>query len=254
MSNPTTSDSSKRLAVLERRMKLMEQALTAEQKKTAEMQKVIAVYANDLEQTLDIYDKAFGQAAKSYEPIIQRALILSKPTVAGGEKPSSRPVVVDKRGKVLKAGEPGEEQSFMDNVVAIMDDLPKALAAVALIISLFTGGTSIVSLVQSNFAHNQAAEAKAEAGTAKVDAVEAKKDAETARQGAGVALETAGTAQTDAAQAKSDAETAKESSATAVQQSSDAQVEAAAAKQEAETTAQIVDKLADSVMSDQGGP
>jgi len=104
MSNPTTSDSSKRLAVLERRMKLLEQALTAEQKKTAEMQKVIAVYANDLEQTLDIYDKAFGQ------------------------------------------------------------------------------------------------------------------------------------------------------SATAVQQSSDAQVEAAAAKQEAETTAQIVDKLADSVMSDQGGP
>ncbi len=234
MTTPTTSDPNKRLTILEKRIRFLEQTLAAEQKKTAEMQKVIAVYSSDLEQTLDIYDKAFEQAARGYEPIIQRALVLGKPATEDKSLPSSRPVMVDKGGEVLKVGEPGEEQSFMDNVVAIMDDLPKVLAAVALIISLFTGGTSIVSLVKSNFAHNQAVEAKAEAGDAKVNAVEAKKDAETAKQGVGVAMEAAGAAQTDAAEAKINSETAKEQSAFAAQQASEAQKDAAAAKAEAE--------------------
>ncbi len=254
MTTPTTSDPNKRFAILEKRIKFLEQTLAAEQRKTAEMQKVIAVYSSDLEQTLDIYDKAFEQAAKGYEPIIQRALILGEPAVAGEGKPLSRPVVVDKRGEVLRAGEPGEDQTFMDNVVAIMDDLPKVLAAVALIISLFTGGTSIVSLVKSNFAHSQAVEAKAEAGDAKVDAVEAKKDAETAKQGIGVALDAASTAQTEATQAKASSETAKEQSALAAQQSSEAQKEAAAAKTEAEAAADAVDDLADQMMNNQKGP
>ena len=254
MTPPAITDPNKRFAILEKRIKFLEQTLAAEQRKTAEMQKVIAVYSSDLEQTLDIYDKAFEQAAKGYEPIIQRALVLGGPTGGGKGKSSSRPVVVDRKGAVLKAGEPGDDQSFMDNVVAIMDDLPKTLAAVALIISLFTGGTSIVSLVKSNFAHSQAIEAKAEAGDAKVSAVEAKKDAETAKQGADVALDAASTAQTEATQARSSSETAKEQSALAAQQSGEAQKEAAAAKAEAEAASNALDDLNDQMRDNRKSP
>jgi len=213
MATENATDPQKRLAILENRVKALEAVLMAERRKTAAMQEALAAQQNGVEQALASYEKAFSQAAKSYEPIIQRALTLS--------------ALVKKTEQVSEADQGFEleiPKSMLDSIADIFKDLPKTLAALALIISLFTGGTSMVSLFQSNLAQNQVAEvsddvkevkvntetAKQEANDAKLEAVEAKKEAESAKEDAGEAKEDAKTAKEEAGEAKLEVERVKQ--------------------------------------------
>ncbi len=213
MSTKDTSQRLERLAALERRVKALESVLMAERKKTAALEQLLAARQQGLDQVLTGYEKAFDQAAKSYEPIIKRALMLSPAWPPEERLPKAvEPIQVEP-----------ENPSSWGNVASIFKDMPRTLAALALIISLFTGGTSAVSLFQSNLAQNQvetvsdqiqkveeeAETAQQEASDAKLEAVMAKKDAEAAKEDAVEAKQDAEAAKEDADEAKQEAEQAK---------------------------------------------
>lgn len=209
MAEENAVDQQKRLTVLENRLKALEAALMAEKRKTAAMQELLTSQQSGVDNALASYDRAFSQAAKSYEPIIQRALTLS---------------AITKITEKETDGDGGFEleipKSVMDNVSSVFKDLPRTLAAMALVISLFTGGTSVVSLFQSNLAQSQVEEvsdqvkeakedsdsAKQEASNAKIEAVEAKKEAESAKENASEAKQEAKTANDNAEKAKIEVE------------------------------------------------
>ena len=209
MAAENPSDDTKRLTALENRVKALEGALMAEKRKTAELQTLMDAHQSGLDQALDSYEKAFSQAAKSYEPIIQRALTLSR----------SRPPA---KTDGLPTEPMPDDRSFMDNLSSIFDDLPKTLAGIALIISLLTGGTSILSLVQSTLAKTEVGAvfnrvliveedtkaAKTQATDATLASTEAKKDAEAANQTATEAKVNAALAKDQAAEATIKAESA----------------------------------------------
>jgi predicted nucleic acid-binding Zn-ribbon protein len=198
----------KRLAALEKQVEILGRALAAEKKKTEALRATLDSVERGLDQTTAHYDRAFEQAAKSYEPIIQRALDLS----------GSTPPV----GPALPTSTKTKPPAFFDNVTAIVDDLPKVLASLALIISLITGGTSIASFVKSTSAQLQAA---------------------TASEDAGAAVQQATTAQVEASAANEKATTAQQNSEEAVTKATEAQVDAVTAKEKAETATETVEKV-----------
>jgi hypothetical protein len=104
--------------------------------------------------------------------------------------------------------EPGR-LAFLQNVVALVDDLPRVLAGIALLISLVTGGTSVISLFQSVTARTQAVEARIEAQSAKETSASAVIEAS-------VANDTANEARTQASEARVEAENAKQNADTAI--------------------------------------
>ena len=208
----------KRLAELEKRMRALENALMAEKRKTAALEQLVESRQNGLDQVLSSYERAFEQAAKSYEPIIQRALRMSGS--AGRESAPGNPPL-----EPPPANE--DNKSALDNLASIFKDVPKTLAGLALIISLFTGGTSVVSLFQSNLAQSQVEQvsdqvqqveeeaqlAQQEASEARLEATEAKAEAESAKENASEAKQEAEVAQDEAAEAKLEAMTAKQDAA-----------------------------------------
>ena len=183
MTSTTNPEQTDRLAILEKRVKALEQALMVEKRKTTALQQRIEQEAAEADQIRLSYESAFDQAAKSYEPIIQRALTLSQTAIESAYRETAA-IQVDR--------------SLIEGVSGIFKDVPRTLAALALIISLLTGGTSIISLTQSSLAQNLINEvtdriseveedtesAKAEANNARLEAVEAKKEAESAKEDA----------------------------------------------------------------------
>ena len=193
----------KRLTTLEKQVEILGRALAAEKKKTEALQAMLDSVERGLDQTTAHYDRAFEQAAKSYEPIIQRALDLSNSTPSVDPDPPT----------FTKTKPP----TFFDNVTAIVDDLPRVLASLALIISLITGGTSIASLIKSTTAQLQAATASEDAGTAVQQATSAQVEASAANEKATAAQQNSEEAVTKATEAQVDAVTAKEKAQTATE-------------------------------------
>lgn len=207
--NAGTQSYEKRLAALENQVEVLGRAFTAEKKKTEELRKTLDSYESGLARSSENYDRAFVQAAKSYEPIIQRALELSG-SLPAGILPGAPPRPVPAKGK---------PPTFFENMTNIVDDLPKVLASLALIISLITGGTSMASFVKSTSAQIQAA---------------------TATENAGAAVQEANDAKVEASAAKEKATTAQQNSEVAVNKATEAQVEAATAKEKAESANEAV--------------
>ena len=230
-----------RLTALEKHMEILARALAAEKKKTEDLQKAFDTYQRGVAQGVESYDKAFEQAAKSYEPIIQRALVLSGDATIEREPGASQPILV----------EPAERPpNFSQSLTAIVDDLPRVLASLALVIALITGGSSIASLVKSTSAQDQAVTAVENAGKAILQASNANVEASAANEKAASANSTAETAIQEASSAKVEANvanekasTAKDTSEVAVKQASEAQVDAATAKEQAEFANQKVDTV-----------
>jgi hypothetical protein len=97
MSGETTSNPTDRLIALEAKVKALEETLAVEKRKTAEMQQLLRSYKYGVDQVLIGYEKAFEQAAKSYEPIIQRALTLSRGPLIAAEPPKKVEAVEAKK-------------------------------------------------------------------------------------------------------------------------------------------------------------
>lgn len=224
-----TPDVIDQLAELEARVQSLENALHTEQQKTAEMQRLIDSQSSGLEQSIAGYDKAFEHASRSYEIVLQRALDMT------GKRVIDRPITSPSKSNK------GTTTTIITHVADIFDDLPKVLASFALVVSLFTGGTSLISLFQSSLAREQVQivtdvvhMVEGEATEAKVEAQEAKNDATNAKLEAVEAKAEASSAKEDATEAKQEAQEAKDDASVAKEDATEAKVNAEQAIQEVE--------------------
>lgn len=194
----SNAETEARISTLETRLKALERALMTEKRRGDNLQQMLE--SGGLSQLSDSYDKAFSQASQSYQRIIEEALVLGH-----------------RKSAITPALPPSQDnpETVIGHVANIFDDLPKILSAVAIVISLIAGSTSITSLLQIDNVNTKAELAAGKAENAQDTAKEAKIDAEFAK-------ENATQAQLDAEFAKDDASEAKEKAVVAQQEAEQA--------------------------------